>query len=189
MTIEQRSDRTRRWIALLCVLAAAGACDDPLANEERPPAEGGDRIYSLTRAEYAGRPSGFALAPPDPRAVEVDAPDAAGTWDVALADRDGGLELLPAAALDGQVDARIVRVTDRTFAELTEAPESLEEYDTTAVVLEADAVYVVRSGPRGACVYYSKLRPVDVDAAAGTARFEYLLNQNCGVRDLTAEDG
>ena len=73
------------------------------------------------------------------------------------------------------------------------APGGDSPYSLEPVQLTMNAVYVLRSRPV-ACTtsrgpVYAKVRPIEINVAAGTFTFEYVDNPNCGDRDLVpAED-
>lgn len=177
-------NRYSRWAVLGLVAVVAGVgCDDGLGPDQEP-LEGTGRIFSLARPDAVGRPAAFDLTPPDPQAVEVESTTATQRWDIALSESDGALVLVPASAFEGQGDARIVVEPERSFAEVTEAPDDDDAYEDAAVPVEMGSVYIVRSRRLSSCVFFSKLQPIEVDAEAGIVRFEYVLNPNCNGRSF-----
>ncbi|NIP59737.1 MAG: hypothetical protein GWM92_04095 [Gemmatimonadetes bacterium] len=147
-------------------------------------------IYSLARPEI-NLASAFDFAGRQP--VEVQAPGATGSWDVALDTRDGQLVLLPPGALSIESDAGIARVGGAAFAEVEEAPR-----DTAAFVrdqpvpVETGTVYVVRTRLTRStfrlCNRYAKFEPLSVSPGTGSLTFVFDTNPLCDDRRLVPPD-
>ena len=187
----------KRWrapaaatVAALAVgLAACG--DDPFDFDwtDTPGVRDTVLLYSLARPEL-GLESGFSFVP-QPAASVIEAPDATGSWDIALDTRAGELVLLPPGALGITSRARISHLGPVSFDDVVEAPEDTLLYvadDPVPVV--AGSVYVVRSNraPGGfgssTCLYYARLEPLVIDVAGGTLTFRYVANPICNNREL-----
>lgn len=175
--------RTTLVLGLVAAMGAAG-CDDPFEDRERDNFEGAATLYSLSRAEWLGYPAGLVLLARAPGPVVVESANSNG-WDLALSEDEGGFILVPAGAFNTQSASGIRTYTGRSWEDVTEAPEDGDTFnDSTAVPLNSNAVYVVRSRSSGSCIYFSKVRATEVDETEGTVRFEYLMNPNCNARDL-----
>lgn len=116
-------------------------------------------------------------------------------WDVALRIRDGELRFFPPRALGfargPQSRAAITRpITGRTLEEVREAPASSAFLADSSVQVVQGAVYVVRSRQVGGCFgpFYSKIRPLEVNRAAGTVRVAVATTTPCGDQRLFEED-
>lgn len=181
--------RFRRFQRLLALLPALvlGACDDDPFRIDWEVAPDTVLLYSLARPEL-GLPSAFNFN--RRQFIEIEAPGATGTWDLAVDTQDGELVLLVPGAMGLQSRARITSLTGMTFEEVREAPADTSAYIADMPVpVELGPVYVVQTGEStssfGArCVYYAKLEALDVDAALGTLRFVYDSNPVCNSRDL-----
>jgi hypothetical protein len=141
-----------------------------------------------------GRVSAFDLGGVPPRAVAIETEAGAGTWDILLIDQNGGLALAPAALFPGvESEAGVAIILNETFDAVVRAPGEDERYSLEPVQLRLDAVYVLRSRQVSCATssgpVYAKVRPIEINVAAGTFTFEYVDNPNCGDRDLVpAED-
>jgi hypothetical protein len=178
---------------LVAVALTTTACEDPFASLDWDPAPVQLTLYSASRAEYVGRVSAFDLGGVPPRAVAIETEAGAGTWDILLVDEDGGLALAPAAIFPGvESKAGVATILNRSFDDVTAAPGGDAPYSTTPVPLQMNAVYVLRSRSVGCTVssgpVYAKVRPLEIDVAAGTFTFEYVDNPNCGDRDLVPSE-
>jgi len=120
----------------------------------------------------------------------VEDPRATGAWDMAVDTRNNQIVLLPPEALNVSTGAGIAVLQGIGFDEATEAPRDTTLYSTKdAVPVEMGNVYVIRSGRTVGlygtyCRYYSKLEPLDIDAANGTLQFRYDSNPGCNDRAL-----
>ncbi len=173
---------TLLWVAL--VLASCG--DDPFKIRWtlQPDTV---LLYSLARPEL-NLLSGFSFINRIP--IRIEAPNATGSWDVALDTRDGGLVLLPPGALGVESKARIVALPGAEFDEVLEAPADTALYTADGPVpLSLGTVYVVRTnqyiGSFGTrCVNYGKMEPLVIDAAQGTLSFVFDASPVCNDRKL-----
>lgn len=178
----------RRIVPILGLLVSLGAagCDDPF--EDIDNLEGAATLYSLSRPEYVGYPSALSLVRQSRGAVVVEAATAGG-WDVVLMEDDGEFVFVPGGAFEQQGRGAILMETERTFEEVTEAPEDGTLFnDTLAVPVRFDAVYLVRSRSVAGIIscngYFSKMRVAEIDEEMGSVRVEYILNPNCSARGL-----
>lgn len=147
-------------------------------------------LFSLARPEI-NLASAFDFA--GRRPVEVQAPGATGSWDVALDTQDGQLVLLPPGALAIESDAGIARLEGTSFAAVEEAPR-----DTAAFVrdepvpVETGSVYVVRTRLTRStfrlCNRYAKFEPLTVSPGTGTLTFVFDTNPLCDDRRLIPPD-
>ncbi len=109
----------------------------------------------------------------------------AGQWDFAVRVRGGELVLLPSGAMGLERRAEITRALEGTsFEELTRAPARTAFLADSAIVMREGSLYAARSRPFGgafgSCFQYSKLQPLEVDAAAGTIVLQVSTNERCG---------
>lgn len=178
---------SRRLIPLLILVLAA--CDDPFGPAVWDATPDTLLLYSASRAEYLGFPSALDVATVPVQLVPIEAPTVTGNWDLALLDSGGGLALAPSGAFAGlESRARISVLTNRTLDSVTQASRDTTTYTADAVALELGNVYVVRSR-RASCgvssgYRYAKLRPVEINVAAGTYRFEIVRNPYCDNRSF-----
>ena len=162
------------------------SCDDPYAIEWTLSPDT-TTLYALTRSER-NLPSGFDFY--NRYRVILEDPDATGNWDMAVDVRGGELVLLPPGALGIDSKARVAALPGRAFDGVTEAPRDTVLYTArSAVPVELGTVYVWRTrqmyGAYGtACVYYSKMEPLVIDAAAGTLEFVYDGSPVCNDRSF-----
>ncbi len=109
----------------------------------------------------------------------------AGQWDFAVRVRGGDLVLVPAGAVGFENRPMITRpITDRTFEEVTRAPDRASFVTDSAVVMQEGSVYVARSRQfaglfGGVCFQYAKLQPLSVNVAEGTLRVQLTTNERC----------
>jgi len=175
-----------RFVFVVMAAAALAACDDPLGPQPWDDRPDTVTLYSASRPDLLGQPSGFDFVNLAP--VRVEANGAAGNWDVALAG-DATLQLLPAGAFAGQTSrAGIATITNTTFEALTEAPADTAAFSAQPVTLVQNGVYVVRSR-RTECsfstaVRYAKVQVVSLDPAAGVARLAIVRNPYCNDRSF-----
>lgn len=180
--------RSHRWIVLVAVLAVT-ACDDPFGPQLWDATPVSLALYSASRAEYTGLVSALDLVAQPVTAVSIEAPGALGNWDVVLLDGPNGLVLSSATVFEGApAGGRIAMLQNRTFLEVTEAPQDTAAYSAGPVPLRTDAVYVIRSR-RANCgfssgVRYAKLQPLEVDPVRGIFRFAVTRNPFCEDRSL-----
>lgn len=184
--------RTRSRWPVLAAFAVSGslglvACgDDPFAFDwiDTPDTV---LLYSLARPEL-NLVSAFSFFQGVP--VRIEAPEATGSWDMAVDTRGGEIVLLPPQALGVDGIAAITSLPNMTLTDVVEAPrDTLVYVDDGPVPVEAGTVYVVKTnrspGSFGSsCVYYAKLRPIVIDAVGGTLTFEFVTNPICNSLDL-----
>lgn len=119
----------------------------------------------------------------------------AGEWDLALRQSGAAFSLLPFRTLTGgtTVQAAAFR-SDDPITRIEFAPTGQSRYTLTTLFPIAEGqVYVARSrlgqGPFNTpCIRYSKFQVLDLDAAAGTAKFEFITNLDCNDDRLTPDD-
>lgn len=181
--------RLTRLIPLAVLIVAA--CDDPFGPALWDATPDTLTLFSASRPEYIGRVSAVDIANiPVVVALPIEAPGLTGNWDFALTDADGGLSLVPASAFAGlESRARIGELQDTTLEAVTEAPRDTTAFGVEGLPLVAGNVYIVRSrralcGTGSSGFRYAKLRPVEINVAAGTFRFEIVRNPYCGNRSF-----
>jgi hypothetical protein len=179
--------RSRLPVLAALLVAGAAACgDDPYAIDW---AASPDTVllYALARPEL-NLPSGFDFY--NRSAMIVEDANATGQWDMAVDTRLGKIVLLAPGALGVSSKAAVAALKGRTFDDVTEAPADTAQYTSRVPVpVEMGTVYVWRSrqnyGYYGtSCVYYSKMEPLVIDAAAGTLTFVYDASPACNDRSL-----
>ena len=172
-------------VTALLVVAAAAACDDPLALSPATFTNAVDtvRLYALRGTDLV-RPSGYDL--PSNATVRTDQ----AAFDFAF-DLDGrGTALIyPAGALGLTKEPGIVKMT-APFDSVISAPSS-GYVDSVAVSIPPGTVFVARSrifslgcSFAGSLPRYGKFHVLSVDSVARSLTMEALVNQNCGYRDL-----
>lgn len=180
--------RLKRLIPLAVLIVAA--CDDPFGPaiwNARPDTV---LIYSASRAEHIGRASAVDITTLPVAPLPLEAPGVTGNWDIALTDLDGGLAIVPASAFEGlESRARIGVVPNSELDDVTQAPRDTAEFTVDPLPLREGDVYLIRSrratcGGGSAGYRYGKLRPVAIDEAAGTLRFEIVVNPFCDNRSF-----
>jgi hypothetical protein len=167
------------------VLAALGACNDPLQLNPATNTNAVDTvtIYAL-RGTTVTLPSGFDLP-----TNSVARTDQAG-FDFAFDIDDAGKSLVyPGGAL-GLAKQSGVLTTGQVFDTLKSAPTT-GYVDSVAVAVDLGGVFVVRSRPfivgcelTGELPRYGKFHVLEVDPVARSMKLETLVNQNCGYRSL-----
>lgn len=180
--------RRSRLPALAALLAAgAAACgEDPYAVDWTA-APDTVLLYALARPEL-NLPSGFDFY--NRAAVVIEDASATGLWDMAVDSRGGKIVLLPPGALGVSSKAQVAALRGRKFDDVLEAPADTALYTSRAPVpVELGTVYVWRSrqnyGYYGmACVYYSKMEPLEMDPVGGTLSFVYDASPACNDRSL-----
>lgn len=189
MCVDRFVHRLRLLVPAL-VLAVA-ACDDPYGPGFWIATPDTMVMYSASRAEYIGFRSALNIASDPVTALPIEAPGLTGSWDVAVADHEGGgLALVPAAAFDGLSSrARVAAMpAGLSFADVEQAPRDTAAYSAQAMRLEQNRVYVIRSR-RAPCGFtsgyrYAKVMPVSVDEAGGVLRFVIVRNPYCDDRSF-----
>jgi hypothetical protein len=182
--------RLKRLIPLAVLIVAA--CDDPFGPQRWDATPDTVTLFSASRAEYIGRVSAVDIvSQPFVSPLPIEAPGLTGNWDFALTDSDGGLSLVPASAFAGlESRARIGVLPNSTLEEVMQAPRDTTEFGVAALPLVAGSVYIVRSrrascfGGSASGFRYAKLRPVEINVAAGTFRFEIVRNPICDNRSF-----
>lgn len=179
-----------RLSTLLCILplALVGAgCGNSLGPQEWTPTPDTVTLFSVSRSDYTGMPSGLDFVTGQTVAIEGAT---AGGFDVVLAEQGGSLVLLPVDAISGSVTGvGVSAITGTSFDDLQEAPSDTSKYvRASAVPLEAGSVYVVRSR-QSSCGYisgqwYAKVQPLALDESQGTARIRFVRNPFCDDRNL-----
>lgn len=175
---------------LLAVAVTAAGCNNPYGPATWDATPDTVTLYSLSRADLLGQPSGFDfinLAP-----VVVESPGATGSWDAALAESNGGFVMLPSSAFTGVASrAGIAILTNASFDAVTEAPKDTLAFQQQAVPLQVGGVYVLRTRS-DVCpdllstgVRYAKMEVLDLDETGGTARFMVVRNPYCSDRSFT----
>lgn len=178
-------------ILLLAALPATVACgDDPFAlNWTADPDTA--VLHSLARPEL----NTFSAYDFNDRVpVRVDAAATSGGWDLALDTRQGQLVFIPPGALGIIDEARVLRLPNMSFEDVTEAPGDTTLYSAEEPVpVELGSVYVFRTredrdrfGRR--CLFYGKLEPTAIDEEQETVRFLFDRNPICDDRDLVADE-
>jgi hypothetical protein len=108
---------------------------------------------------------------------------------VAVRHENGALALMPASGFQGQQSrAALAVVTGSTFEGLEEAPGDTARFVSSAVVVTPGQVLAVRTR-RAPCAFsnsvrFGKIKILEVDAAAGSVRFETIVNPFCNDRSL-----
>lgn len=177
---------------LVCLAALPiVACDDEVGLDVWTDTPDTVTIYSLSRTDLIGRPSAYDFI--NHVVVEVESPTATGNWDVALRHEGGQLALVPASGFQGQNSrAALTTITGQTFEGLKEAPEDTARYSSAPVPVQPGQLLVVRTRRTqcgfSAAVRFGKIKILDVNPAAGTVRFETIVNPFCNDRSLIPED-
>jgi hypothetical protein len=168
------------------LMALSGCGDDPFAFDwvDTPDTV---VLYSLARPEL-NLASGWDFFRGN--AIRIEAPNASGSWDVALDTQNGELVLLPPGALGVESRARIAPLSGIQFDDVREAPSDSTAYISRAPVpMALGTTYVIRTdqsvGAFGTrCVYYARMEPLELDVAGGTMTFREVTNPVCNDRDL-----
>jgi hypothetical protein len=177
-----------RFALILMAAVAVSGCEDDFSIQPWDDTPENISLFSLSRSDLIGLPSGYDFV--NRRIVEVEQPGAGGNWDVALGGTATQLQLIPAAAFDGQATSRaaIAPITTTTYELLTQAPSDDAQYLTAPVNVTLGGVYVIRTR-RSPCgfstgVKFGKIKAVAVDAAQGTATFAVVVNPYCNDRSF-----
>ncbi len=179
----------------MAILAAG--CDDSTGLDVNPILVSDTLTIAAPIPENEGRPSavdlsgdgGFGIVGPRfPERVED-----ALQWDLTLRLRDGVLFLMPPGAIGatGSRAAITPAIAGQTFEGLREIPGQSTFRTDTAIALQVGPVYAARTRelPYGfACVQFSKIRALDLDPVAATARLEVITNERCSDPRLAAVD-
>lgn len=177
-----------RSILILILAAFSAGCDDDLGLEPWNATPDTVSLFSLSRSDLIGLPSGYDFV--SRRQVEVETPGSAGNWDVALGGTTSQLVLIPAASFQGQGTSRaaIATITGQSYSALLEAPDDTSRYSSQPVPITTGGVYVIRTR-RAACgfstaVRFGKIHAVSVDPAQGKATFAVVVNPYCNDRSF-----
>ncbi|HUP89893.1 MAG TPA: hypothetical protein VM100_11095 [Longimicrobiales bacterium] len=175
-----------RFLLLILAAVASGACDDALGPQAWDATPDTITLYSASRTDLLGFPSGYDFVNRTP--IRVEAAGTVGAWDVVLAGTTT-LQLVPAGAFQGNPSrAGIAVITGATFDALKEAPSDTAAFTQQPVTIANGGVYVVRTR-RYACsfstaVNFAKVKVVALDVAAGSARFAVVRNPYCNDRSF-----
>jgi hypothetical protein len=186
-TVSKLRGLPRLGAALASLLVGLTACDEDPFVFRWDATPDTVRLYSLTRPE-PNLASGFGFF--DRNLIRVEAPEATGTWDVALDIEGGALVLKPPGALGITARAGIASLGTIPFDDVDEAPGDTLAYElNNPVTMTVGNVYAVRTNRRAgsfgsSCVYYGKLEPVIVNLAAGELDFVYVISPVCNNRSL-----
>lgn len=169
------------------LLVASAACSsDPFAFDwnDRPDTV---LLYSLARPEL-NLVSAYNFLQHLP--IQIEAPAATGTWDLAVDTRGGEIVFLPPGALNIVSQARIAVLEDLSIDDVSRAPsDTLLYVADEPVPVHLGDVYVIRTNRSRAslgrrCVYYAKAEAVSIDPVGGTLTFREVTNPVCNDRDL-----
>jgi len=125
--------------------------------------------------------------------VQVEMPDASGTWDVALNSDADGFTLVPSEALGIPTYAGIWMTERASLDDVTQAPSDSTVYvRDRPVPLVSGNAYVFRSRRTTdaygeSCVYYSKAVLAEADLAMYRVTLAVISNRNCYDRNLDPE--
>jgi len=194
MTLWNTVRRRWGWLAL-AVLPLVGACGDPFGPLSWDATPDTVTIWSASRPDLVGRPSGFDFALTG-APVYIEVPTATNSWDVVLIDSGGQLALAPASYFSGQGIRSGIAVRPNSALEaVTRAPSDSSSYVHAPVALVTGAVYVIRTrtdvceSGYSTGTRYSKIRPVTIDEQAGSFTFELVRNPYCSNRDFIPPGG
>jgi hypothetical protein len=186
--VKSRAYPSRALSGSLAGLATAGllavgtvGCDDPYAIDwtESPDTA---MIYSLARPEL-NLPSAFDFVGKVP--LRVEAPLSTGQWDLALDTQDGELVFLPPGAMGISSSSRVTRIPNTTWDDVIQAPsDSLLYSRDEPVPVRSGDIYVLRTHvTRGiwgtSCVYFGRIKPLEIQVAEGYLRFQYDFSPVC----------
>lgn len=111
-------------------------------------------------------------------------------WDFAVERQGGQMMILPPGALGVESTAALVPFAGTEYDEVTRAPtDTLLYVSEEPIPVDLTAIYVVRTHQQagsfgGACVYYGKIQPLEVDLEVGTFRFLFDSSPDCNNRSL-----
>ncbi|MGH7506984.1 MAG: hypothetical protein ACRELX_15110, partial [Longimicrobiales bacterium] len=91
--------RRRLRLAALIALPVVGACDDGFGPQNWDATPDTVVVFSISRPELLGKPSGFDMTRLEP--VTIESPLGGVNWDFALAEQDGEFVMLPASSIEG----------------------------------------------------------------------------------------
>jgi len=175
-------------VFFLPLVVAAAACNDntgPVAWSDLPDTV---TLYSASRANLLGQPSGFDFTVP--RTVVVESASEAQNFDFLLADQAGTFSLIPSGKVLGSANrAGLARVTADSLHAIRKAPSDTAAFvQSAAVPIHVGDFFVARSR-RVSCVlttgsYYAKLQIVAVSPDSGTVHMAVARNPYCGDTSL-----
>lgn len=172
-------------LALAALGAGVTACDDnSLLSEPRIVSDTVALAVPVAGGAVASAIDLVRLAPPFSFRRFPEQFSDAQQWDVALRRTEGGLALRPFSVPGAGLRGAGIAVASADFDQLSRAPRGTAQYRFETTPIAAGATYVLRSRQYGGqaggvCVKYAKLKVVEMDAAAGTARFAVAVNENC----------
>ncbi|HET9984797.1 MAG TPA: hypothetical protein VFQ38_14465 [Longimicrobiales bacterium] len=181
--------RSIRFFFLAAVVALAAGCGDALGPQTWSAVPDTVTLYSASRTELTGLPSGYDFT--TGLSITVESPGQSGSWDLVVADRTGGgFSFLPSGAvLGGSGGAGIAAVSGQTLDAVKEAPSDTTAYArSTDVPVTVDGVYAIRTRrvncSLGSGVHYAKLHVISTDPVRGSVQFEVVRNPFCDDRKL-----
>ncbi len=148
-------------------------------------------LYSLSRPALLGEPSAYDFA--FLRRVTIESPVETGSWDMILAEENGGFVFIPSSAFAGlSTRSGLGIVEGTTLDDLTKAPGDTAFYHRDAVPVVEGAVYAVRTrttscNPYGSGAMYGKFEVLSIDVAAGAVKLSAIRNPYCNNRSLVPE--
>ncbi len=180
--------RFSRIFLLPIVALAAAACNDNLGPTAWSDAPDTVTLYSASRANLVGKPSGFDFT--TPRTVVVEAASEAQSFDMLLADQAGSFSLIPSGVILGNANrAGLSPVTADSLHAIRQAPTDTTKFVTSAAVpIHLGDFFVARSR-RVTCVlttgsYYAKFQVIVVNPDSGLVRVAIARNPYCGDTSL-----
>ncbi len=178
--------RRTHWLVSVLIMLLTACGDDPfLLRWQANPQEA--VLLTLDRTEL-NTASGFNML--EGLAVVIEDPRTEGNWDFAVERQGGGMALLPPGVLGVISRSAIVPFPGVDFDEVRRAPTDTLVYVTDeAVQLQLGTTYVVRTyeqlGSFGrVCVFYGKVRPLEIDLQVGSLRFLHDTSPDCNNRNL-----
>ncbi len=175
-------------IFLPVVVLAAAACNDNLGPTAWSDVPDTVTLYSASRANLVGKPSGFDFSAP--RSVVLESATEAGAFDMALTEQSGAFQLVPSGVVLGTYNrAGIAHVTADSLHAIRKAPSDTAQFTTNAPVPVHVGDFLVIRSRRVSCVlttgsYYAKLQIVAVNPDSGTMKMAYARNPYCGDQSL-----
>lgn len=187
MDTDSAVHRIKQFLPIMAVVL--GACGDSTGPAFWDASPDTLLMYSASVPEYIGLRSALDVIASPVRAVPIEASGATGQWDVALVHDGGSLALVAASAFEGiSSRAAVAVIEDAAFDDVDRAPSDTAAYSSQPVPLRSNVVYIIRSR-RSSCGFtngfrYAKLKPIDIDHAAGTFRFSIVRNPFCDDRSF-----
>ncbi len=191
-----RSGKTLPLGMLAVMVILATGCNDSTGLDTNPVLVSDTLTIAAPIPQNQGKPSavdlsgdgGFGIEGPRfPERIED-----ALQWDLTLRLRDGTLYLMPPGAI-GDSDSRAAitpAIAGQTFEGLREIPGQSTFRTDTAIALQMGPVYAARTRILNSfgCIQFAKIRALDVDPVAATARLEVVTNERCSDPRLVAVD-